>query len=339
MKTSTHLVALLALMSASPLFAAAEKKSPEPKQDKLRVIAGPDDGRGARFGHRVGPGRPVEKENAPFLGVETAPVSPTVATQLGLQKGVGLVVNHVVPDSPAAATLQQHDILLRLDDQILIETRQLAVLIRNRKEGEEVTLTYLRGGKEAKAKVKLVMREVPKLGGLFPEGGAHGFMFGPDGAFRSFEIPVGAPGENREEVNRVLSLIRPGHENNPVRIQIDRKPGPGYRATTINTANSNLVFKDERGSLELTMTDGSKTLVAKNAQGEQVFSGPVNTPDERKAMPADVRERLEHVENMHDVTFHAEGDVQRSEKRFTAPLPRGISHPLRSAPKPRGLFL
>ena len=46
-------------------------------------------------------------ESATFLGVETSPVSPTLTAQLGLQEGAGLVVNHVVPDSPAAAALKQ----------------------------------------------------------------------------------------------------------------------------------------------------------------------------------------------------------------------------------------
>ena len=46
-------------------------------------------------------------------------------------------------------------ILLRLDDQILIDPHQFSVLIRNRKDGDEISLTYLRAGKQATARVKL----------------------------------------------------------------------------------------------------------------------------------------------------------------------------------------
>ncbi len=58
-------------------------------------------------------------------------------------------MRNVVPDSPAAATLKKNDVLTKLDDQLLIEQRQLSVLIRNHKDGDEVTLTYIRGGKES----------------------------------------------------------------------------------------------------------------------------------------------------------------------------------------------
>ena len=47
-----------------------------------------------------------------FLGVETSEVPNVVSEQLGLAKGFGLVVDYVVPDSPAAAAgVQQNDII------------------------------------------------------------------------------------------------------------------------------------------------------------------------------------------------------------------------------------
>src|SRR5436190_14294638 len=54
------------------------------------------------------PGPPGGHEKAPkvpaiFLGVETSQVPTVVSEQLGLSKGLGLVVEYVVPDSPAAA--------------------------------------------------------------------------------------------------------------------------------------------------------------------------------------------------------------------------------------------
>src|SRR5947207_2662379 len=54
------------------------------------------------------PRPPGHHEKAPkvpmtFLGVETSPVPDVVSEQLGLAKGLGLVVDYVVPNSPAAA--------------------------------------------------------------------------------------------------------------------------------------------------------------------------------------------------------------------------------------------
>lgn len=325
-------IALAALVSAG--HAAEEKKASataEKKEEKkeLRVISvSPGDGE-----HRVRVNtRAIEKEKVTFLGVETSPVSNVVASQLGLSKGSGLVVNHIVPDSAAAGVLQENDILLRMNDQILIETRQLSVLIRNQKDGQEVSLTFLRGGKETTAKVKLGTKEVPKVSGLFEGfpraamGGAQGFAFSNgDGGFRSFQIPIGPEGERREDVDRVLSLIRPGPDGEPMRIQIDRQGGPGFRAISVNTANSNLSYSDEEGSLEITTKEGNKSVVAKDAKGEQVFAGPANTPEERKAMPETVRRRLEKLEGMHGVMFHTDGDFKGADARVLQPSPRGIN--------------
>src|SRR6185369_3491768 len=154
MKTWMHYLApMAALLLALPVARGADEEKPQPKEKKsqMRVLAGPDGE------HRVfmRQGDNVEKENVTFLGVEASPAPAALAAQLGLARGTGLVVGQVSPKSPASGVLQQHDVLLKLDDQILIEPHQLSVLIRQHKEGDEVTLTYLRSGKQATAKVKL----------------------------------------------------------------------------------------------------------------------------------------------------------------------------------------
>jgi serine protease Do len=114
------------------------------------------------------PGAPQRPEKAPkvpvtFLGVETSPVPPVVCEQLALAKGFGLVVDYVVPDSPAAAAgVQQNDILKLLNDQILTEPDQLSKLVRSYSEGTNVTLTVLRKGQEQKITVKLTKKDLPQ---------------------------------------------------------------------------------------------------------------------------------------------------------------------------------
>ena len=116
-KSLPYLLPVLALAVALPFARAADDDKPVAKKEKkeIRVIAGPD--HRAIIRHADG----GEKESVTFLGVETAPVSPTLTAQLGLSEGTGLIVNHVVPDGPAAGALKPHDILVKLDDQILIE--------------------------------------------------------------------------------------------------------------------------------------------------------------------------------------------------------------------------
>src|SRR5437773_8307654 len=124
------------------------------------------------------PGVPGHHEKAPkvpmtYLGVETSQVPDVVSEQLGLAKGLGLVVDYVEPNSPAAsAGVQQNDILKMLNDQILIEPSQLRRLLQTFPEGTEVTLTVLRKGQEQKLTAKLAKKEVQQRRSAFP-GGNH----------------------------------------------------------------------------------------------------------------------------------------------------------------------
>ena len=331
MKSRIHvLVAAASLVGLSSLLPAAEEKSASKTEEKsssreekksMRVLTSP--GRDGRVFPRDHERREkVEMETIAFLGVETAPVATTTSVQLGLAKGTGLVVQHVVAKSPADGVLQEHDILLKLDDQILIETRQLSVLIRTRKEGDEVVLTYLRSGQRATAKIKLGKTEAPKLSDVLER------RMAPFAAVAGvpFEFAAEADGDGgRADVDRMLGMIKRAPNGEPVRIQMDAHRGPGFRAMALHTDNSSMVFSDDDGSLELKSRDGVKTLVAKDAKGGTLFSGPVNTPEERQAMPAEIRARLEKLEGMHDITFRTDGEFRGGQLRVMRP--RGISFP------------
>ncbi|HVS54361.1 MAG TPA: PDZ domain-containing protein [Opitutaceae bacterium] len=316
-------LALAAVLSA--FAAAADNAPPPPEKKEMRIIAPRD---GARIEHnmvfaRDGAG---EKETVTFLGIETAPVSPTLTVQLGLPRDSGLVVNRIQPNSPAAAVLQEHDILLKLDDQILVDQRQLSVLIRNHKADDEVTLTYVRAGKETTAKVKLAQHDVPKMALQFESAM-------PNDVFAAGASHADGAG-GRVAVDHLLSLMSPdraapgggpGLLSSGSRVIIDRNRGGGFHAVGVNPDNSNIVYTDDAGALDLTIKDGQQTLVAKNVKGEQIFSGPVTTPEERKALPPGVRERLEKLEGMRDVTFRTDADFQGAETRVVRPFGQGIS--------------
>jgi serine protease Do len=314
-----------AVPAAADAAAAAPKSPAVTERRELRVLSTPDRERRLVVETRAGKDGKVETEEVTFLGVETSPVSGALASQLGLADGAGLVVNHLVPKSAAAGVLAVHDVLLKLDDQILIETRQLAVLIRGKKEGDEVSFTYLRGGKSATAKVKLGKREVPKLAAV-PGGGPTISIFGGGGP------DLARADADRTEVDRVLGLLKRAREGGEVREEIMRGDGPGFRVMSINTGNSTLNFNDDEGSIELTLREGAKSVVAKDRDGKVVFSGPANSAEERKAMPAEVRARLDKVEGMREMSFRTDGEFQGVQNRTMRP--RGISLPPGEAPRP-----
>ena len=237
--------------------------------------------------------RPVEKEKVAYLGIETMPVSRTVGIQLGLPRDTGLVVRRVADGSAAAAVLKEHDVLMKLDDQILIDMRQLSVLVRSRKPGDEIKLTVMRGGKETVVSAKLGEREVPK------EGEEFGIFFGHDfpgaGNIAIRRAAPGMPwgGPDAEDVMRVIGGERPHWFAKPRVHVLKREAEKG--STVLDLPSGNFVFSDDIGSVEVNATDGKRELTVKDKKGEVTFQGPINTPEDRAKLPPEVVDRLDSI--------------------------------------------
>ncbi len=246
-----------------------------------------------------------------FLGVETSQVPDVVSEQLGLAKGLGLVVEYVEPNSPAAsAGIQQNDILKMLNDQILIEPSQLRKLLQTFSEGTEVTLTILRKGKEQKITAKLAKKEVPQRHSLVP-GGNHDWHWDFD--------ETGDLGEQMQDLKEQLKdqlgdaqrgiirgAVMQAHEaarraredarRAAQEIRILSRDNGALRATKIDLGKAQIVFSDDKGELKLENIDGKKLVTVKDPQGKLLFSGPVETKEDIDKLPADVRERYEKLQ-------------------------------------------
>lgn len=92
-----------------------------------------------------------------WLGVRIERPTEELRAQLpALARGTGFVIETIERDGPAqAAGLQSHDVLWRLDDQLLINEAQLAVLLGLHQPGDVVRLDFYRGGKPMQSEVKL----------------------------------------------------------------------------------------------------------------------------------------------------------------------------------------
>jgi hypothetical protein len=95
-------------------------------------------------------------ETGVFLGVMSLRVPEEVTAQLGLTEGFGLMVEEVLPGSPAEkAGLKRHDVLLTFGDQELVNPEQLLALVRRGKKGESVGLTVMSHGVRKEVQVEL----------------------------------------------------------------------------------------------------------------------------------------------------------------------------------------
>ncbi|MBI3877302.1 MAG: PDZ domain-containing protein, partial [Verrucomicrobia bacterium] len=238
-------------------------------------------------------GRHAEKETVTFLGVETGPVERTLSAQLGLARDVGLVVHHVADDSPASGVLMENDVLTKFEDQILVDSRQLSVLIRAHKSGDEVTLTLIRGGKEIAPKVKLGQRDVrlaesPRFFGGGGDGGMQFFSFGPGGELRGLDQLRQLPGMGRGDLDNVMRMISRERGNllGGPRLRVLKHGAKG--STILDLPKSNFVYSDDDGTVELKSEGDKRQLTVKDAKGKVTFNGPVDTEEDRKKIPADV---------------------------------------------------
>ena len=261
------------------------------------------------------PGMPSHHEKGPkvpvtYLGVETSQVPPVVSEQLGLGKGLGLVVDYVEPNSPAAAGgVQQNDILKMLNDQILIEPSQLRKLLQTFPDGTEVTLTVLRKGQEQKLTAKLAKKEVPQRHHLFP-GGNHDWHWDFDETGDLGEQMQELKEQLKEQLGDTRGIVRgaviQAHEaarraredarRAAQEIHILSRDNGALKATNIDLGNAQIVFSDDKGELKLENVDGKKLLTVKDPQGKLVFSGPVETQEDFDKLPADVRDRYEKLQ-------------------------------------------
>lgn len=262
------------------------------------------------------PGMPGHRDKAPkvpvtYLGVETSQVPTVVSEQLGMAKGLGLVVDYVEANSPAAtAGVQQNDILKMLNDQILIEPSQLRKLLQTFPEGTEVTLTVLRKGQEQKLTAKLAKKEVPQRHNLFP-GGNHDWHWDFDETGDlgdqmqdlkeqlKEQLGDARRGVIREAVTQAHDAARRARDDArraADELRIFFEENGAMKASRIDLGQAQIVFSDGRGELKLQNVDGKKLLTAKDPQGKLLFSGPVETKEDLDKMPPEVRERYDKLQ-------------------------------------------
>jgi hypothetical protein len=202
-----------------------------------------------------------KKEKAAFLGVVAVPADPAMRSQLKLPRGIGLVINQINDNTPAAtAGIQEHDIFTKLDDQWLVSSQQLGVLIRMHKAGDEITLTGLREGQPVTVKAKLEEKE----------------MVINDNGDQMLGWNVAMPA------------------------QVDFDKVKDFQGLVIDGDDAALVIKDNDQTLKVSMKDGERHLVATDGNGTVLFDGPVETEDQRKSLPADLSEKLEKYKEQFD---------------------------------------
>jgi hypothetical protein len=270
-----------------------------------------------------------------YLGVVTSALAPQLRAQLNLAEGMGLSVDAVAKDSPAEkAGLKQYDVLKKFNDQQLCAQEQLAVLVNAAGKGAKVTLGIIRGGKEQSLEATLGEHEGPPPGQVqFSVNGVPGVAVdlqdldakrfgetmaraGLNGFYRALadgqskEPASGGIHERWDERQKALQEKQKEiqeHVANEVRkAQEAAKKAGADRAHFTQlfsvypdehkTNHKDVILTDNDGTLELTDNDGQRTVKIKDASGQEVYSGPLNSAADHQALPEKFRAKAAKAE-------------------------------------------
>lgn len=198
------------------------------------------------------------------LGLKLTRASAVLREQLALKRGAGLVVEGVSAGSRAArAGFVQHDVLVRLDDQLLVLPEQFDALLEAAEAEAPLDCTVLRGGRE----VVIPLSHGTPSAARPPRGTAANGGLRPTASSLAL-VNEAAPRQGPIEASRLRRL-----------------------------ADETLVRQDADFQIRLTSGDETR-LVVSDPQGRVVFNDAIDTPEGRSRMPPSVRDRVGEMERM-----------------------------------------
>lgn len=247
-----------------------------------------------------------------WLGVACQPgkaARGALSTQLGLEEGVGLVVERVVADSPAAvAGIQRHDVLVKAGETSLGEVQELIDAVEAAKE-TELSIELFRSAQKQTVTVTPAKR--------------------PDEARPQGPVTLPRP----EDWKKYYEFFGPDR-----RIEFGKGPR-GFRIVSPGAIleGQRLIIEGERLSLHSELPGNMSVSITKH--GDQPFKIVVQRADERwevtekelDKLPEDVRPHVDRMfghglsgmigGRIHLPNWTASGEIQlpRKERREAAP--------------------
>ena len=298
----------------------------------------------------VGPVVAQENENAPqapsakvkSAASAYAGISPAIVTELvrrgvtsqDVPPGVGVLVAFVDPKGPSMGILAEDDILVRLDDQVLVNPEQFRALIGMSKPGDVVTIVAVREDEVIKVNLKLGSRNAPvasapkakkssapKVEAKVADEAAPAApkavvppRMGITINGQTFEFnqdPMeGFPPEIIQQFNEMRQRSMPVPRVAEPEVEAEKESAPAPSAPAMQSksksfsfsfgnggsVSSNSVAADRDGTVAIEERDGKKHAVIKDASGKVLFDGDVTTDEARAKMKPKLRDRLKLVE-------------------------------------------
>lgn len=130
-----------------------------------------------------------------YIGAAIQDLNEQLGNYFGVKSGEGVLITEVADDSPAKkAGLLAGDVIISVDGKQVKETDDLTNVISEKKEGDKVTIGYLRKGNKAEVPVEVAEGENDLRAFAVPSMGSMGMNFPDFKWFRS------GAGDDEEEI-------------------------------------------------------------------------------------------------------------------------------------------
>lgn len=241
------------------------------------------------------PDAPQEKVAPAFIGIISDDIPELLSAHIGIKQGEGVLVRDLAPGGPAEkAGIARFDVITHLNSRTVGSPAELSQTITALKPGDEVSFDLIHRGAKVSKTVKLESR--PDHSGQVLDTRNLGHLDLDD-------IPEGQASRIRDMIDRqIKGMMRQSsdhfrelnlqHGNTPDDFPDVRPQRNGFRGFQFRS-DATFRFMDNDGSIEMKSSDGKKDITVRDHQGNEVWSGPWDTEDDKSAAPKDVRERID----------------------------------------------
>ena len=237
----------------------------------------------------------AEASSIAWLGVAGGSMPDILAQHLEVEKG--LVIDHVVPDSPAGnANFKEKDVILEVGDKKVGSQSELRNVIKSKAPGESLEITIVRSGKKIKQKVVLGERPEPKR-----DLAARG----PDSIFKELRkmkmksfFGKGSELQDEEIEKLMKQIAEKNWSKEPFKLkQAFESSGGDFKFSfgennVKNGMTQKITISDKSGKLSLIEDEKGESVRAEDLEGNLIFEGPMNTEEERALIPEDIMKRV-----------------------------------------------
>jgi hypothetical protein len=224
-----------------------------------------------------------------FIGLGCEPVPDALRSHLGLKEGQGLLIEQVLPDSPAAAAkLERFDVLVKAGDKPLANVPDLVAAVDAAKD-KKMVLELYRRGKSMKVEVTPA-----KTAGEFPS------RFSATPAEIDIRAHTGAKfSEVEAEIRRALDEAKKAGQAMPHIVLREIKPG-----WLLPPGSPNVAALPSNVSISVTKKGGEPTKITVS-RGDQKWE---ITENELDKLPTDLRPSVERT--LAGLTMRAHGNAR-----------------------------